>query len=132
MIDLAVEVEQRNADRRVFEEAFELLLGALERLHPTEVYKANDSASPTPVTDGENVDAGQNLGMSGNTGCSTVPHLHFAMFRWVELPNGDEQWVTVDPYGWAGALPDPWSQHAEGATSILLWEAGQAPTLVLQ
>src|SRR5512139_697189 len=40
------------------------------------------------------------LGISGNTGNSTGPHLHFMLIA----PTG----VAVDPYGWRGSGSDPW------------------------
>jgi murein DD-endopeptidase MepM/ murein hydrolase activator NlpD len=81
------------------------------------------------VAVGDLVDPGQVLATSGNTGCSTAPHLHFQVYRWSPSRNS---WVTVDPFGWSAATPDPWAQQAEGAISVPLWKAGQAPTLVLQ
>lgn len=81
------------------------------------------------VTVGDMVNTGQNLATSGNTGCSTAPHLHFQVYRWSPSHNA---WVTVDPYGWAAVAPDPWARHPDGTDSVSLWKAGQAPSLVLQ
>jgi murein DD-endopeptidase MepM/ murein hydrolase activator NlpD len=43
---------------------------------------------------------GEMLGISGTTGNSTGPHLHFQ----VTAPNGK----SVDPYGWGASGTDPW------------------------
>jgi peptidase M23-like protein len=43
---------------------------------------------------------GEMLGISGTTGNSTGPHLHFQL----TAPNGK----SVDPYGWGGGGTDPW------------------------
>lgn len=43
---------------------------------------------------------GQMLGISGTTGNSTGPHLHFQL----TAPNGK----SVDPYGWGASGTDPW------------------------
>lgn len=83
--------------------------------------------SAIAVSVGDSIAAGQALGRSGNSGCSTGPHLHFQVFRWLDAR---EAWVTVDPYGWQAPTPDPWASNAAGATSHLLWKAGQAPSIV--
>jgi len=53
------------------------------------------------ATDGcANIPHGEMLGISGTTGNSTGPHLHFQL----NAPNGK----PVDPYGWGGTGNDPW------------------------
>ena len=80
------------------------------------------------VTLGDSVHAGDVVGFSGNTGCSTGPHLHFAAAR-VFGRRGE---VMIDPYGWNGTGSDPWSIDSRGSTSMWLWKEGQAPRLFRQ
>ena len=83
--------------------------------------------SRVDVQTGEEVSAGQVLGLSGDTGCSTAPHLHFAVRRHAGTNNGRA--VRIDPYGWQGSGDDPWAAHPNGAPSVWLWKDGQAPLL---
>lgn len=80
------------------------------------------------VSQGQRVYSGQVIGLSGNTGCSSHPHLHFAASRLTDTNNG--QPTVIDPYGWSGNGVDPWSVHPNGAVSIYLWRDGQAPELL--
>ncbi|MCL1464234.1 M23 family metallopeptidase [Argonema galeatum A003/A1] len=79
------------------------------------------------VQNGQPVRSGQQIGLSGNTGCSTAPHLHFGVRRLTNTNNG--QPTLIDPYGWSGNNPDPWSQNPNGANSVMLWKKGQAPRI---
>ena len=87
--------------------AFESLYGHLSRVD---------------VTVGSNVRAGQQIGLSGNTGCLSGPHLHFAVYRHTR----DGRRVVVDPFGWEGDFPDPWAIRS-GVQSLWLWKKGEAP-----
>lgn len=64
---------------------------------------------------GERVRRGQQIGISGNTGHSSGPHLHFTVLH---------NCSPTDPYGWTGVGSDPLAAY-QGETSTYLWR--QAP-----
>ena len=78
------------------------------------------------VTSGAQVAEGQQIGLSGDKGCALAPHLHFQVDRLTQVAAGPS---PIDPYGWDGPAADPWESNANGAASIDLWKAGEAPTL---
>ena len=83
------------------------------------------------VAVGDIVTEGQQVGLSGVTGCvgkSHLAHLHFQLEHYVNL-NPPEAYY-VDPYGWEGPGIDPWSTKGAGHTSMWLWKTGQAPNMV--
>jgi murein DD-endopeptidase MepM/ murein hydrolase activator NlpD len=82
--------------------------------------------SRNDVAVGQHVTTGQQLGLSGDTGCSTAPHLHFQVERYDGTNDGKP--ALVDPFGWSGAYMDPWEADPHGAASIPLWKTGRAPS----
>jgi murein DD-endopeptidase MepM/ murein hydrolase activator NlpD len=85
------------------------------------------------VAVGEQVTAGEQVGLSGVTGCvgrGKIPHLHMNVYRLANTNNGTA--TLIDPFGWQGIGADPWSQHPDGTASLWLWQPGEAPSLSLK
>jgi len=79
---------------------------------------------------GDVVSAGDVIGTSGDTGCSSGPHLHFEVTA--RNPHGvdffTKYYVTnVDPYGWDSPDADPWAEQDRGALSQMLWLPWENP-----
>jgi len=79
------------------------------------------------VSIGDTVSAGQEIGFSGNTGCSSGPHLHFHIVRATNTNSNKS--TRVDPFGWSALTEDPWKVHTQGAASEYLWLSGKEPPL---
>jgi murein DD-endopeptidase MepM/ murein hydrolase activator NlpD len=85
------------------------------------------SLSSIVVKVGEQVKAGQRIGLSGQSACVAEPLLFFAVHKLSKTKTGKP--TVVDPYGWDYTTPDPWEKNEEGSQSLYLWMDGEAPTL---
>jgi murein DD-endopeptidase MepM/ murein hydrolase activator NlpD len=90
-----------------------------------EVLSIYGHLSRVDVSAGQTIRAGTAIGLSGNTGCSGTPHLHFGAYR--GLSGG--RYAVIDPYGWHSPARDPWEDDPQGAASLWLWREGEAPAL---
>jgi murein DD-endopeptidase MepM/ murein hydrolase activator NlpD len=69
------------------------------------------------VSAGQSVTRGQIIAQSGNTGCSSGPHLHFGVYI-------SSSWTAIDPWGWQGTGSDPWPSDPG---NLWLTDFGQYP-----
>jgi hypothetical protein len=76
--------------------------------------------SKLDVQKGDKVTAGQEIGISGTTGHSSGPHLHFSVFHNCQV---------TDPYGWTGHGTDPLYTF-DGEHASYLWLPGHDPLVV--
>ena len=76
--------------------------------------------SQLEVKTGDTVTAGQEIAVSGSTGHSSGPHLHFSVFHDCQV---------TDPYGWSGAGRDPLYDFDNEKASYL-WLPGHDPLIL--
>ena len=95
-----------------------------QQLNRTVYVSVYGHLSRVDVQEGVSISEGTVIGLSGNTGCSGTPHLHFGVAR-----NVAGRYVLIDPYGWDAPTEDPWELDPRGAASLWLWKDGAAPSL---
>jgi len=76
--------------------------------------------TPFNVSIGDEVQQGDLIGWSGNTGNSSGAHLHFGFYRG---PYDVNETNVNDPFGWRGSYPDPLTGFGSGHTASCLWRS---------
>lgn len=74
--------------------------------------------SQVNVVQNQTVRSGDVVALSGSTGNSTGPHLHFGAYRGPYTSGEDN---VTDPFGWRGSYPDPLLNFGPGHTATCLW-----------
>jgi len=82
--------------------------------HPSGYTTRYAHLSKIYVSSGQTVSRAQVIAQSGNTGCSSGPHLHFGVYV-------TSSWTAIDPWGWSGGGADPWPSDTGN-----LWLTGYA------
>ena len=74
--------------------------------------------SSADVAIGQQVAAGETVGVIGASGCAFGAHLHLGV-----------QYLgrNTDPYGYCGSAPDPWAINPAGSASRWLWRDRPSP-----
>ncbi len=92
--------------------------------HPNGYYTLYGHLASLAVKKGQQVAAGDSLGVMGNTGNASGAHLHFGVYK----DDGNGEWDgpeidrLIDPFGWRGAQADPWVVDRQGPVSNYLWK----------
>lgn len=98
-----------NAQNRRAGLGLRITLLADDEIHRTEY----GHMSSLLLQSGDTVTQRDVIGISGNTGNSTDPHLHFTVRA---------KGIVVNPYGWAGGVQDPWQCVNSNTANQSLWE----------
>ena len=92
--------------------------------HPNGYYTLYGHLASLSVKKGQQVAAGDALGVMGNSGNASGAHLHFGVYK----DDGNGKWDgaevdrLIDPFGWRGAQADPWVVDRQGPVSDYLWK----------
>ena len=98
-LDLAKKIFDNTEAQHDQEHLDVLLVNSPRLINDRTAYFHNNQLFTYP---GQHVSRGQLIALSGSTGNSTGPHIHF------EVRDLLTPWHSVDPYGWTGPGKDPW------------------------